>query len=53
MLNLRYRDGFDVDRPLEPGRMYDVAIDLDQTAYVVPAGHRLHLAVSPSYWPFI
>ncbi len=53
LLNLRYRDGFDVDRPLEPGRMYDVAIDLDQAAYVVPADHRLRLAVSPSYWPFI
>jgi predicted acyl esterase len=26
---------------------------LDQIAYRIPAGHRLRIAVSTSYWPFI
>jgi putative CocE/NonD family hydrolase len=53
LLNLRYRDGFEQDNAMVPDQVYDVAIELDQTAYVVPAGHFLRLAVSPSYWPFI
>jgi len=53
LLNLRYRDGLETPRALEPGQVYDIALALDQAAYVVPAGHRLRLAISPSYWPFI
>lgn len=53
LLNLQFRDGFHTARALEPGRAYDIAVDLDQAAYVVPAGHRLRLAVSASYWPFV
>lgn len=53
LLNLQFRDGFDVAQALSPGQFYDVTIDLDQAAYVLPQGHRLRLAISPSYWPFI
>ncbi len=52
MLNLRHRDGFDTARDLEPEINYDVSLDLDQTAYRLPAGHRLRVAVSTSYWPY-
>jgi len=45
LLNLRYRDGFEVDRALTPDQSYDITLDLDQAAYVVPAGHRLRLAI--------
>ena len=53
LLNLRYRDGFETSQALVPGQTYDIALTLDQAAYVMPAGHKLRLAVSPSYWPFI
>ncbi|MCG3267252.1 CocE/NonD family hydrolase [Yoonia sp. I 8.24] len=53
LLNLRYRDGFETSSALEPEQVYDITLQLDQAAYVVPEGHRLRLAISPSYWPFI
>src|SRR5260221_5273811 len=51
LLNLCHRDGFDQAIPLEPGRRYRVRIALKDTGYEVPAGHRLRLALSTSYWP--
>lgn len=53
LLNLQFRDGFETAKELVPGQAYDVTLDLDQAAYKVPAGHRLRLSISPSYWPFI
>lgn len=52
-LNLRHRTSFEFPQDLEPDVVYDVAVVLDQCAYAVPAGHRLRIAISPSYWPFI
>jgi hypothetical protein len=37
--------------PLVPGDHYLVRVQLDAIGYRVPAGHRLRLAVSPTYWP--
>jgi predicted acyl esterase len=34
------------------GQRYSVEVRLGAIAYVVPAGHRLRLAVSPTYWPW-
>ncbi len=53
MLNLRHRTSHEVTEPLVPGQFYDIALDLDQIAYRLPAGHRLRVAVSTSYWPFL
>ena len=53
ILNLQFRDGFEKAEPLVPGQVYEISLALDQSAYVVPAGHQLRLAVSTSYWPFI
>lgn len=52
-LNLRHRDGHDrvVDMPV--GEAVDVEVVLDQAAYRIPAGHRLRVAISPSYFPFV
>lgn len=36
-----------------PGQVVEVAFDLDQMAYRLAAGHRLRLALSNSYWPFV
>lgn len=53
VLNLSHRDSHAAPQALEPGRLYDIALDLDHIAYRVPAGHRLRVAISSSYWPMI
>ena len=52
LLNLTHRNGHEQPEPLEPERRYRVRIDLDSTAYAVPAGHHLRIAVSSTYWPW-
>ena len=52
MLNLTHRDSDEHPEPLEPGKRYVVTVPLGAIAYAVPSGHRLRLAVSPTYWPF-
>jgi uncharacterized protein len=51
LLNLTHRDGSEHPTPLEPGQRYRVEIPLNGIAQNVPAGHRLRLSVSTSYWP--
>ena len=36
-----------------PGEPVTVRVPMQSTAYAVPAGHRLRLAVSSTYWPWI
>ncbi len=54
-LNLTHRDSHEFPTPLEPGRRYSVTVPLNVMGYRVPAGHRLRVAVSPTYgrhaWP--
>ncbi len=52
-LNLTHREGHAAPRPLVPGEQVEVSFDLDQIAYRIPAGHRLRVAVSTAYWPFL
>jgi uncharacterized protein len=52
VLNLTHRDGHAEAKPLEPGRRYEVTLSLDAIAQRVPAGHRLRVALSTSYWPW-
>jgi predicted acyl esterase len=52
LLNLAHRESHEHPSPLEPGRRYDVRVPLDFMAYSFPAGHRLRVAVSPTYWPW-
>ena len=52
-LNLTHRDGHSHPAPLEPGKFFKVRVTLNQTAYAFPAGHRLRVALSTSYWPYI
>ena len=51
LLNLTHRDGHESARPLEVGRRFRVRVKLNDCAYRFPAGHRIRLAVSTSYWP--
>lgn len=52
-LNLTHRDGSEFPEPLQPGVQYDVAIQLSAVGYRIPAGHRVRIALSPSYWPVV
>ena len=53
VLNLTHREGHDRVVPLVPGEPVTVRVEMQSTAYAVPAGHGLRLAVSPAYWPWI
>ncbi|MDW3207939.1 MAG: CocE/NonD family hydrolase [Alphaproteobacteria bacterium] len=53
MLDLRRRDSMEHPSDMPIGEDVTVAIDLDQCAYRLPEGHRLRLALSSSYWPFV
>jgi uncharacterized protein len=52
LLNLTHRDSHEFPEPLEPGRRYTVVVRLGAIAHAFPRGHRIRLAVSPTYWPF-
>jgi putative CocE/NonD family hydrolase len=51
LLNLTHRESHEHPTPLEPGRRYTVTMRLNALGYVVPAGHCLRVAISPTYWP--
>ena len=51
LLNLTHRNGSEAPEPLEPGRRYRVAVRLNEVAQRFPAGHRLRISLSTSYWP--
>lgn len=51
VLNLTHRDGHEHPEPLEPGQPYRARLQLNDIAQRFPAGHRLRLALSTTYWP--
>jgi putative CocE/NonD family hydrolase len=51
ILRARYRESAASPTPLEPGRVYELSIDLIATANVFKAGHRIRLEVSSSNFP--
>jgi putative CocE/NonD family hydrolase len=53
MLNLCHRDSRESPSPLMPGQTVEVSFAIDQMGYRLAAGHRLRLALSNSYWPFV
>ncbi|MCV2867076.1 CocE/NonD family hydrolase [Defluviimonas sp. WL0002] len=50
-LNLTHRDSHERPALLEPGKTYRAVVELDDIAHSFPAGHRIALAVSTTYWP--
>jgi predicted acyl esterase len=52
LLNLAHRDGDEEPTPLQPGRRYQVCVRLNAIAHRFPAGHKVRLAVSPTYFPW-
>ncbi len=53
MLNLCHRDGTRTPAPMVPGQVVEVTVPIDMTGYRLAAGHRLRVAISNSYWPFV
>ncbi|TVR66764.1 MAG: CocE/NonD family hydrolase [Spirochaetaceae bacterium] len=51
LFNLTHRDSHAQPRDLEPGKQYTVTFPLNYIAQRFPAGHRLRVAISSSYWP--
>jgi hypothetical protein len=52
LLNLTHREGSEHPVPLRAGSPQTVTIPLKAIAQVVPAGHRLRVSVSSTYWPW-
>lgn len=51
LLDLRHRHGSDDVTPIVPGHREDVRVHMNGIAQRFPAGHRIRLSVSTSYWP--
>ncbi|MEX0730344.1 MAG: CocE/NonD family hydrolase [Aquisalimonadaceae bacterium] len=51
LLNLTHRYGSERPEPLQPNRRYRVRVCLNGIAQSFPAGHRLRVSISSSYWP--
>lgn len=53
MLNLCHRKSREHPAHLVPGETFTADLTLDQCAYRLAPGHRLRVALSNSYWPFV
>lgn len=51
LLNLTHHHSDANPEEIEPGRRYTVLVRLNYIAQRFPAGHKLRIAVSSSYWP--
>lgn len=52
-INLVKRNGMDRAEQLVPGEWVDVEIELTSIAWSIPVGHRLRVALSTAYWPWL
>jgi putative CocE/NonD family hydrolase len=53
VLNLTHRDSHATPSPLVPGQRYRVRLPLNDCGATLPAGHRIRLALSTTYWPMV
>ncbi|WOF24043.1 CocE/NonD family hydrolase [Microbacterium betulae] len=53
VLNLLKRDGMDAVAPLTPGEDVDVEVPLVAAGYRFAPGHRIRVALSNRYWPWV
>lgn len=51
VLRASHRNSMDAAEPLEPGKIYEMEIDLWSTSLVVGPGHRMRIAISSSNSP--
>ena len=52
VLNLTHRESHERPSPLVPGEAVAATVELTAIAHSFPPGHRIRLAVSPTYWPW-
>jgi putative CocE/NonD family hydrolase len=52
LLNLSRREGHDRSVLMPADEPVQVHVPLQSTAYAVPTGHRIRLAISGTYWPW-
>jgi predicted acyl esterase len=48
---MRYREGLDRPAMMQPGEIYRATVDLWHVSIEIPAGSRLRVAISSSYFP--
>mgnify|MGYP001485960653 CR=1 FL=1 len=53
LLNLCHNQSNEYPANLEPGKFYDVKIKLKGVAQNIPAGNKLRIAISTTYWPMV
>lgn len=53
MLNLCHRDSMEDPAAMVPGQDTEISFLIDQMAYRLAPGHKLRLALSTTYWPFV
>ncbi|CAM04085.1 hypothetical protein A8924_5204 [Saccharopolyspora erythraea NRRL 2338] len=53
VLNLLTRNGRERADPWVPGEVEEVTVDLSAIAYAFPPGHRIRVAVSTAYFPWV
>ena len=51
LLNLTHRDSHESPEPLEPGKAYEVEIQLCEVGHRFTPGNKIRVALSTSYWP--
>ncbi len=51
ILNLAHRDSREEPSPLEPGRRYEITLDLEAASWTFEAGHRVRLDLAGTDWP--
>jgi uncharacterized protein len=51
LLNLTHRESHANPQPLVPNLQFSISLKLNAIGYTLPAGHKLRLALSNSYWP--
>ena len=53
VLNLTHRESHEQPALLTPGQRYRARLKLNDAGSVFPAGHKVRLAISTTYWPMI
>ena len=51
--NGTHRESAEQPRPLEPGRVFPLDIEMHFTSWVFPKGHRIRWAVNNAQWPML
>ncbi|WP_221569126.1 CocE/NonD family hydrolase [Alkalihalobacillus sp. TS-13] len=51
MLNLNHKRSHEYPEKLEPGKKFKVSVKLNALGQEIPEGHRLEVAIAPTYWP--